>query len=66
MGKLNRCTCGRMPVIRARITADRLISTQATCPRIECGAQGPEYLDHEHNAEGAARLWNRDGGRKAA
>lgn len=62
----NRCSCGRTPIIRTRQTRDQLISTQATCPRIECGAQGPEFLDHERNDEGAFQLWNRDGGRKAA
>lgn len=64
MARLDRCTCGRMPVIRAR-RMEGQVSTQVTCASHECGAQGPEYWDEERNDAGAARLWNRMGGRRS-
>lgn len=66
MARLNRCTCGRVPRFRCRPTGEGTFITQATCPRIECEAQGPAVEDTERNEEAAALMWNRHGGRKAA
>lgn len=66
MAKINRCTCGRMPVIRARETGEGTVVTNATCPRLDCNAQGPAIEDFERNAAVATDLWNRHGGRKVA
>jgi hypothetical protein len=66
MPVLNRCTCGRMPRLRARKTREGTIVTQVTCPGLTCEAQGLPIEDFERNDMVAAELWNRHGGRKAA
>lgn len=66
MASLNRCTCGRMPTIRARDTNEGTVVTQATCPRIECGKQGLSIEDFERNDDVATKLWNQHGGRAIA
>ncbi|WP_289145056.1 hypothetical protein [uncultured Sphingobium sp.] len=66
MTRINRCTCGRVPIIRARDTRDGTVITNAACPRLECNAQGPSVEDFERNDIAATDLWNRRGGRKVA
>lgn len=66
MASLNRCTCGRVPTIRARNTHEGTVVTQATCPRIACGKQGLSVEDFERNDGVATQLWNRHGGRVMA
>ncbi|WP_143560192.1 hypothetical protein [Sphingobium sp. IP1] len=66
MARLNRCTCGRMPHLRARKTREGMVITSAACPNLRCGAQGLPVEDFERNDAAAAAKWNRHGGRKAA
>lgn len=66
MARPNRCTCGRVPVLRARPTNEGTIITQVTCSSVFCGAQGLPIEDFERNDAVAIEQWNRHGGRKVA
>ncbi|SCW55967.1 hypothetical protein SAMN02927924_01349 [Sphingobium faniae] len=66
MMRAERCSCGRVPVIRARETREGTVITQVTCARVACGAQGLAIEDFERNDAVAIEQWNRHGGRKVA